>query len=343
MSLLNMSGLSKKMALAFYFPTEMVLVDDNPLLLRQLKARLGEDAAFKFFDNPLKASEFFLKEYQHKPTSSRCFNHQPGLNPNDHLVQMNVNSIFKEIYNPERFNQIAILIVDYAMPRMNGLQLAEEVLNKFHHMKIIMLTGEADTDIALSAFTDGKIHGFYRKDDPDLANKLKKAIKDLLKAYFYEESYAVVKVIIEASITKTHPFTDPVFVDFIEKMIKENNIEEWYLAELQGSYCMIDNAGKVSLFIVRTKHEMEVIADYAERSGVSKDTLKALQDKTKLAYFLIEKGVNQKFDWERSIHPAYILHGDKDIYYYAWVKDISPYNIHPEKILTYKKYLSSYK
>jgi CheY-like chemotaxis protein len=76
------------------------------------------------------------------------------------------------------FSLTKVLVVDYAMPGKNGL----EVLQDLHGlpMQRILLTGMADEQLAVKAFNEGLIEQFIQKHSAEVGQRLKHAIDDLL-------------------------------------------------------------------------------------------------------------------------------------------------------------------
>ena len=71
----------------------------------------------------------------------------------------------------------SVLIVDYDMPQKTGLEICSEL--KGTSFKKLLLTGVADSKLAVNAFNSNKIDGFIRKDNPNMMNELKESIYSL--------------------------------------------------------------------------------------------------------------------------------------------------------------------
>src|SRR5689334_18151030 len=93
-----------------YYPTTAVLLDDNSEFLEGLELKLSNYIPLNFYESPKKALKFFLEEYNSLSFIDRCFanNHEEY---SDHLMQdLDIRSIHKKIYDPQRFNEITVLI-----------------------------------------------------------------------------------------------------------------------------------------------------------------------------------------------------------------------------------------
>ena len=63
--------------------------------------------------------------------------------------------IHKVIYDSKRFAMKTVVVVDYSMPNMNGLEVCKALEDL--PLKFIMLTGKAEPETAIEAFNDGLI------------------------------------------------------------------------------------------------------------------------------------------------------------------------------------------
>ncbi len=74
-----------------------------------------------------------------------------------------------------RYALTQVCVVDYSMPELNGLQTLEE-LPGWPGLRVL-LTGQADEQIAVQAFNRGLIDQFLPKQAPDLAQRLVDALQ----------------------------------------------------------------------------------------------------------------------------------------------------------------------
>jgi len=75
--------------------------------------------------------------------------------------------------------RIDIIVSDLRMPQMDGITLLSEVANKYPETIRIMLTGNSDSELVLSAINKGRIWSFISKpwDGEQLILTLKQAIQ----------------------------------------------------------------------------------------------------------------------------------------------------------------------
>jgi two-component system, NtrC family, sensor kinase len=77
---------------------------------------------------------------------------------------------------------IQVVVSDYRMPGMNGVEFLQEVCRKFPDTVRIVLSGYADTASIVSAINEGEIYKFIPKPWND--DELKFAIKNAVERYF---------------------------------------------------------------------------------------------------------------------------------------------------------------
>ena len=147
---------------ACYHPTTVILIDDEHRYLLGVKSKLNKKkAAYQLYTDPKKALHFLTQEYQPDLFTSRSVLH-PEEEKSDHRsIEVDVRPIRDELYNPKRFDQVSVIIVDQEMPGLKGLELCRELKNS--PIKKLMLTGEVRDEQAVQAFNDGIIDKFVNK------------------------------------------------------------------------------------------------------------------------------------------------------------------------------------
>lgn len=75
----------------------------------------------------------------------------------------------------------AVVISDYQMPLMNGVQLFSQMLSIDKNAQRILLTGYANLQVAIDAVNQGKISSFLRKPIP--VRSIRFVIMEAIKAY----------------------------------------------------------------------------------------------------------------------------------------------------------------
>jgi CheY-like chemotaxis protein len=331
----------KKFIPCLYFPTTVVLLDDERSFLSSVQSGLGKTRALRSFQTIESASEFLQQTHLPETFIERWKLHPRALPYfDDHVRDLDIDvcKIREEIYDPKRFEQVAVVIVDYEMPGRSGLEFCRSLQDK--PFKKVLLTGEADEKIAVQAFNEGIIHQFIRKDDPDYLKKLKEAISDLEEIYFQDLSKNVMIHLMNNPDYLPYCLDDPCFVEFFNQCLVTYHPTEYYLTGSTGSFVFLDFEGVPSWLAVKDESEMQshyetaALADKKPSSFV----LKSLKDRQCVPYFYNE--AEEAGEWDLYLHPSEIIKGKKTNYYTAYIEDPNAYQIKDmDKVLSYKMFL----
>jgi DNA-binding NtrC family response regulator len=76
---------------------------------------------------------------------------------------------------------VSLVISDYKMPQMNGLEFLKSVKAQYPHILAIMLTGQAEIQIAVQAINEAGVYKFIQKpwDDADLRITILRALESI--------------------------------------------------------------------------------------------------------------------------------------------------------------------
>ncbi len=82
--------------------------------------------------------------------------------------------------------KVSVVIADYQMPGMNGLELLNEVKRKWPDIQRVMLTGAANLDVIEKAVNESEVYRFLNKPWSD--SQLKATVKECIDRIKLEES-----------------------------------------------------------------------------------------------------------------------------------------------------------
>jgi CheY-like chemotaxis protein len=323
-----------------YYPTTVVIVDDNEIFLENMQLKIGSLSPCKTFSDSQEALEYIksaatpndsLKNVIGIDTESGHYSHMSSQLP----VQYDIADLYKHAYNREHFAEVSVIVVDFEMPNMNGEQLCEQL--KGIAAKKILLTGEADELIAVRLFNAGLIDKFMLKGQPDLDQLLKNSIMEMQQRYFQELTYPIVKGL---ASDEDSSLGDPAFAEFFNNTCRDLAISSYYLIELSGSFLFLDDAGTPSWLIIKTLDELQELAGQIG-PDVSPELVESVRNGEVVPYFFNMDDYFSSDDaqLEKHLYKANKLQGKKT-YSYAIVKELHDFPLDKNKIFSFNDYLS---
>lgn len=320
-----------------YFPSTALFLDDSHDFLLNFVLQLDEAVAYRIFDTPRKALDYVHnKRCELELISKHCLSEytEAKNSPLTNTINLDLAAIHAEVYNPHRFSEISVVVVDYAMPGMDGLEFCRRIENS--NIKKILLTGQADEKLAIAAFNEGLIDRYVKKSDINATEQITKSIYDLQLQYFQAMSDMVVRML---SVTSPGCLHDKEFGHFFRQLREEKAVIEYYLVDNSGSFLMLDDDAGVSFLIVKSEEELRLHYDAALGSGASREVLDQLATGEKIPGFLqANASAMQAQDWSNCLVPANRFVSD-ETYYYAYLKGNVPFDVRQQKILSYHRYL----
>jgi len=279
-----------------YFPTQVMMIDDDQAFSQSVSFKLHRKN-FRLMHDPKTALHFLNGQYQ------------STVKKEDFLIKKNmqqeitIQKIKSLITEKQTQNEISLLMVDYHMPEMTGLELLAQVHQP--QLKKILITSETDYKIAVNAFNQGLIHAYVRKDEPDFIEQLARMIKKLEWQYFVD-------------------ITLPIFniADYDFSYLQDANVFELFCSNLEThaiqAFCMINPAGdfllinkenKKSYFIVRNQEQLNELAFAARDDGASHDVVEQIAQRKAIPFFGEEKNYWEipAKEWSPFLLPSRVL------------------------------------
>lgn len=323
-----------------YFPTNVVLVDDNSKFQNGLKLILNKKQAFyQFYNSPYEALNYLKNIYRPNSLVKNWLSYPEEISWNNPSMEISISAIHQEAYNANRFNEVTVLVIDFAMPGMNGEEVCLRLLDS--NFKIILLTGEADEKVATDLFNKKIIHKFIRKDSPQFNKLLKDTIYELQQEYFYELSKPVMSNLINR-FKPYYSLCDDQFIQFFNQFCQSHAIVEYYLLDECGSFFLLDMDGNYKWLVVRSEADM-----ITEEYSISMEDTEApgLLDQIKRREKILFTPADHELaipasKWLPYLFPAYKLQTTLNTYYYAYIENPAVFRIKPGPIFSYVDYLA---
>ncbi len=324
----------------YYYPTTTVFVDDSRAFLTNFSLQLRADLAFKLLHTSKEALNHISNAHNSNYVSERSVDtsQESSGNPiTNHTITLNLSSIQQEIYNSNRFSEIGVVIVDYNMPVIDGLEFCRKLDD--NPIKKILLTGKGDEKVAVTAFNEGIIDSYIRKNEPQVIDHVNEKILQLQTKYFQTITEKMSSIITRESSSF---ISDPLFCEFFHDVCKNHNIVEYYLLELTGSFLMLDADANPSILVVKCYTDLNVHYEFAKDNEAPKAVLQAIRNGEKIPFAWQADDYFSSLkteDWEKQLFPAKTMEG-QETYYYCFIKNPQDSPLDKSRIYSYNQYLA---
>lgn len=296
-----------------YYPTEIIFLDDNGTYLSTLDSLIRGQKVhfpFKFFHEPSEALDYIntkIKTANQQAFINRLLKHVDTFQANHYALEVDVSALHKEIYNPNRFQQISVVVADYNLGKSkNGLDFCKQILDK--NIQKILLTGQSDKELIIDAFNEGIIQHFILKQG--LSN-IKEILQMLFKSqnnYFRRLSKPIYETINNARIDFPLAIGEVNFKKFFNQLLQKHKIVEYYLVEPVGSYLLLDQNGhSKTLFVQNLDQHKANVLEIEDEIGATISKALSQQIKEGKQIFCYPSFINplpEAFEWAPYFHNA---------------------------------------
>jgi len=306
----------------FFYPTKTILVDDDSLLLSILSNVLKKQIAVETFTSPKNCLNFF-EQYQSPLLTKKTITSFAD----DEESHAKPFSLIQLANDQNRFDEIAVLVLDYSMPEMTGLQLAQALNNPT--IQKLLLTGNPSNDEIIQAFNHKLINKYLNKSMENLGTVVLEYIRALQKDFFRTQTAALLHVL-EAD--KKLPFSDPDFIAFFDIYCEEHSITEYYMADKNGSLLCINKEGQRTMLVIHTNESLEswVKLNQEECNSETQAYFDQVNAREKIPYFGINKEAweIERSSWSNHFLPCKQLKGREDYFWGEYAFSINSSNFH---------------
>ena len=306
----------------YLHPSLTVLIDDSDSFLKSLSFQLDPSLASKSFHDTRTALDWLDRQGK-RPAEPLHASFDTYPNSHEECnVAFDIEQIHRISFQQQRFNTPSVLVVDYSMPQMNGVQLCE----RLRHLpcKKILFTGAADEKVAVDAFNRGLIDRYIKKSDDDALERLETEIIALQRKYFADQSDTL------RDLLALHDYafvSDPAIAALVRELVERFGIVEHYLYPTPGGILLYDGEGKARLLVIETEEGMTSHYEMALDNDAPPSLLAALQERCIIPYFRNGDGDGMYSNafvtgWHKYCEPAQVCEG-RQRYYWA-VFDLAP-------------------
>lgn len=300
--------MTPRLTLSPYFhPTTVVLVDDNESFVRSLTLELPSSIACQGFTHAEAALDFLNQPIGLPPLVDRCFTLDRS-HETDAVIHLDLGAIEQEINHLERFRRVSVVLVDYAMPRMDGMVFCERMTDPY--ARRAMLTGVADEKMAVEAFNAGLIHRFIPKHKAAAVEAVVAFIAELQREYF-NQSLARLKTAL--SIDPPGFLVDPVIAVRARRFMHDENIAEYYLVNDPPGFLMLRPDGTVIRVVLLDQPARARQIEFVKRYGAPADIRRGIERGTLVGLFSHDNPADyfgdEAYPWEEKVLPAHRIDG----------------------------------
>ncbi|ASQ44715.1 response regulator [Legionella clemsonensis] len=310
-----------------YHPMKIVFLDDNSDFLKTISYNFSAFDNLLMFINPEEAFNYISSNYKDylniilDPVSTEDSINQIG--------GIHINKIIDPIYDSTRYNIPGIIVVDFSMPTINGVEFCKQLKGK--ELFKILLTAEADQSTAIDAFNKGIIDQFILKTDSNFLEKLKKSISEFTLKYFNNVSKLIVKGCGPA-LNKLLNNDD--YNRIFKNIFFKTNSIEYYLLDNIGSFLFLTATGNPTWLIVCDQLKLNEYIEFLEGYSFSELLIEKIKMRKSLLFLFSEKEHKEEISlWDKYIFDSHALNEE---YVYSIVQGKITASINWNKVISYK-------
>ncbi|MDR3478613.1 MAG: response regulator [Gammaproteobacteria bacterium] len=297
------------------YPISVMLVDDDPLFLQVLTDFLEKDYPLLTFNSPKDAVNFHEKNIELIPKIKflRGCSEFDSYDISGHMPVDIDHEALKNMRNYREFApEIGVIVVDYNMPEMNGIEVCRRL--KDFPMKKILLTGEANEELATIAFNEGVIDCFIRKGSEALPSSIKYYLEVLTQEYLSNKTQHLLK---HLEIDRLLPVSDPAFIRFFKEWCLKHRIREHYIIDQNANFLLVDENEKKYFFVIHTERTLNSFTDLHDDTEKNKECVEAVRLREKIPFFgeNTESWEVDHGNWSSCFHAPNVFQGREKYYW----------------------------
>lgn len=264
--------------LPYYHPTTICFVDDNHAYIDSLIANAPSDWSVLAFTSPEEALQVINQPEELEPLAERCFSIDTT-DPQRPVVRLHVNALEQEIKSVQRYSRISAVLIDYAMPTMDGLEFCAQIADK--RIRRGLLTGVADEKAAVAAFNKGLINRYIPKQDIDSIEQITPHVQRMQRDYFAKLTERI------SSSLSLHPpaiLAEPELRPVFDEIVRKQKVVEYYLAYDPDGYLMMRADGTLLRLVIINAAQLGEQVNLAEQYDAPGRLLRRLRKGKSILY-----------------------------------------------------------
>ena len=328
----------------YYHPTSVIIVDDDASFLESFQFYFGDRFPCRTFQRGADALA-----HLRSPEVTRWFTQDflapargpfdpAGFERGDRMVQVRTSLVATVFADPNRFANPSVVVVDYAMPGMSGIEFLQHSSDL--PIRKLLLTGKGDEKTAVKAFNQGIVDAFFMKQQPDLAETLACRISELQALYFGGATRLLKSAL---ALEMTDFIGDHAFGRMFDAVLAQTGATEYCLLTEPQGVLMVAASGKASFMLVQDEDHMRAAAEIAQAEIAPPELAELLHRGDIVSQFPSRTGFYEpQFagHWRRFVWPGTLIEGARR-WWYAVIEDPLAFRFAGDGVRSYDDYLGS--
>ncbi len=325
--------------LPFFHPTRVVFVDDDPNFLKYFPPGLNANFPISCYASPGALLTDIARGRLETQLQVECWSSYTGrfADPQfEQMLSLDKTMLLMRVFGRHRFNPVSVMVVDYDMPEMDGLELCRRLAHL--PCRKILLTGQASEAHAVAAFNEDLIDFFLPKGARNCVSLLRERIARYQRAFIADAS-RLVRQALRAEILMD--WEDPGFCDLFAHLCEDLDIIEYYvIADPLDGFMLVDEHGRGRLLLTFSAAALAAQATMARIAGAPPTVVERLERRQAATFFAQEQGeaVLDAAAWCLACVPVQPFPTRPDRYY-ALLEAPAPFDVSPNTVLGLRAYL----
>lgn len=284
-------------------PSTIPFVDDNKKFLEQTACALEMENTY---------SSFRLKPVEALKTVNI---EHPPIDP------------ATEVYNNQRHSRVSMVVVDYQMPGMNGLEFCEQVGQR--SVRRILVSSHLPMQDAMEAINKGVLHGYIDKEEGDPHQQMMQMMAKLPMDFFCDETGTFA----QAGAKAQSALDELPFIQYFLQLQQDLRIAEYYMLDAAGTFLLLGKNKEIYGLCARSRMQLQQLAQQAQAKGAPKYITAGLANAECLLCLPnpAKQTLSEDVPWDRCIYPIQQhFVGKRGAYYVACqsgMLDVTPSRI----------------